>query len=230
MEERLNKYLASNGICSRRSADEIIKQGKVKVNGNIVQTLGTKVNDTDIVEVDNMIVKTVKARIYIALNKPVGYVTTANEQFGRPCVTDIVNVGERIYPVGRLDMYSEGLILLTNDGEFVNRVIHPSHHISKTYEVLLNKEIMDKDISTLITGVDIGGYVTKEAKVIRLSNDLIQITIFEGKNRQIRKMCEMLGYKVKRLRRIKIGKLELGSLKCGKYKILSSREIEKIFE
>lgn len=230
MEERLNKFLANSGVCSRRKADEYIERGRVSVNGKVVAEMGYKVKTEDVVKVDNKVVQTYFEKVYIKLNKPVGYVSTAKEQFSRPCVKDLVKTSARLYPVGRLDMYSEGLIILTNDGDFVNRVIHPTRHVSKTYEVVLTKAISDADIDSLRKGVDIGGYITKQALVKRLASDKVEIVLFEGKNRQIRKMCEVLGYKIKQLKRIKIGELELGSLKSGKYEVLSLEEVKKVFK
>ncbi len=230
MEERLNKFLATSGVCSRRKADEYIQDGRVVVNGKIITEMGYKVKPEDLVEVDGKSIRNTQEKVYIKLNKPVGYVSTAKEQFCRPCVTDLVKSSVRLYPVGRLDMYSEGLILLTNDGDFVNKVIHPTKHVSKTYEVTLTCDITDKDIDVLSSGVDIGGYVTKRAIVTRLQNNIIEIVLFEGKNRQIRKMCEALGYKIQKLKRTKIGVLELGSLKCGKYEVLSKEDVDKIFK
>lgn len=165
------------------------------------------------------------------LNKPKGYVTTSNDQFGRKKVLDLIKEEDiRIYPVGRLDMYTEGLLLLTNDGNFANEIIHPSKHITKTYEVMLNKEITEKDIKMLEDGVDIGGYITKEAKVYKKNKGTIAISIYEGKNRQIRKMIEKIGYKVINLKRIEVGNLKLEKLAVGKYKFLTESDISKIFE
>lgn len=230
MEERLNKFLANNGVCSRRKADEYIESGRVSINGVVVTELGTKVTEKYKVWVDGKEITDDSQKMYVKLNKPTGVVSTAKEQFGRQCVTDLVDAKVRLYPVGRLDMYSEGLILLTNDGEFANRITHPRSHVSKTYEVTLTQEVLDEDIEKLKSGVDIGGYVTKKAEVTRLDENVLKIVIYEGKNRQIRKMCEVTGYKVKKLKRIKIGELELGNLKIGKYEFLSMDDIEKIFK
>lgn len=230
MEERLNKFLANNGVCSRRKADEYIESGRVSINGVVVTELGTKVTEKDKVWVDGKEITDDSQKMYVKLNKPTGVVSTAKEQFGRQCVTDLVDAKVRLYPVGRLDMYSEGLILLTNDGEFANRITHPRSHVSKTYEVTLTQEVLDEDIEKLKSGVDIGGYVTKKAEVTRLDENVLKIVIYEGKNRQIRKMCEVTGYKVKKLKRIRIGELELGDLKIGKYEFLSMDDIEKIFK
>ena len=230
MEERLNKFLSRSGVCSRRKADEYIESGRVSVNGNIVRELGVKVKDTDVIAVDKNEVDKTEEKIYIKLNKPVGFVSTAKEQFGRPCVTDLVKITVRLYPVGRLDMFSEGLIILTNDGDFVNKVIHPTQHVKKTYEVTLSTKISENDIESLKNGIDIGGYITKEAFVNKIKDNVIEIIISEGKNRQIRKMCEALGYKVVKLKRTKIGQLSLGSLKPGEYERLDERDIKKIFK
>lgn len=230
LEERLNKFLSRSGVCSRRKADEYIEAGRVSVNGNIVRELGVKVKDTDVIAVDKNEVAKTEEKIYIKLNKPVGFVSTAKEQFGRPCVTDLVKSTVRLYPVGRLDMFSEGLIILTNDGDFVNKVIHPTQHVKKTYEVTLSTKISENDIESLKNGIDIGGYITKEAFVNKIKDNVIEIIISEGKNRQIRKMCEALGYKVVKLKRTKIGQLSLGSLKSGEYERLDERDIRKIFK
>lgn len=230
MEERLNKFLSESGVCSRRKADEYIECGKVSVNGNVVTELGFKVNENDIVQVDGKKIAKVSEKVYIKLNKPTGYVSTVSEQFGRPCVVDLVKSNVRLYPVGRLDMYSEGLIILTNDGDFVNKVIHPTQHVKKTYEVTLTTKISDEDVKKLQNGIDIGGYVTKKALVNRINGNTIEIIINEGKNRQIRKMCEALGYKVAKLKRVKIGELTLGELKPGEYERLSMEKVKDIFK
>lgn len=231
MEEiRINKYISESGICSRRAAEELIKLGKVKINGKVITELGTKVKNNDLVEVNEHDITNVQQKRYIILNKPIGYVTTSKEQFNRKSILDLVNIEERVYPVGRLDMYSEGLLILTNDGEITNAITHPSKHISKTYIATLNKEIAKIDILKLEGGIDIGGYVTSKALVKKLENNSIQITIFEGKNRQIRKMCECIGYTVIKLKRVSIGKLELGNLKSGEYKEITYEEIKKVFE
>lgn len=231
MEEiRINKYIASCGVCSRRNAEAFVLNGRVKINGQVVTELGTKVNNGDIVEVDGKQISLEQEKVYIMLNKPRGYVTTSKEQFSRPSVLDLLDVPQRVFAVGRLDMDSEGLLLLTNDGEFANRIIHPTKHIAKTYEVILKKEISDKDVEKLIQGVNIGGYVTRQAIVKKINNRNIIITIYEGKNRQVRKMCEAVGNKVVNLKRIEIGNLKLEGLQVGKYILLDKNKIEKIFK
>lgn len=231
MEEiRINKFIASSGVCSRRNAEAIILEGRVKVNGQVVAELGVKVTNADLVEVDGKKISLETNKVYIMLNKPRGYVTTSKEQFNRPSVLDLINVNERIFPIGRLDMDSEGLLLITNDGDFANKIIHPTKHVAKRYEVHLNKDISDQDIDGLRQGVDIGGYITRPAVVDKVNNKKITITIYEGKNRQVRKMCEVVGNKVVTLKRVAIGKLELGNLKTGEYRFLSKEETKKIFE
>lgn len=231
MEEiRINKFLASAGVCSRRDADEIILQGRVKVNGQVVTELGIKVGRDDEIKLDDNVISLTENKIYIMLNKPRGYITTLKEQFNRPCVLDLLDVTDRVFPVGRLDMDSEGLLLLTNDGELTNRIIHPTKHVSKKYEVVLREKISCEQIEKLESGVDIGGYITAPAKVVKAKDNMIYITIHEGKNRQIRKMCEVIGNKVISLKRISIGRLELGNLKAGEYIHLSDKQINKIFE
>ena len=231
MEEiRINKYIASCGVCSRRSAEELVLSGRVKINGQVVIDLGTKVKDNDIVELDGKIISAEQEKVYIMLNKPRGYVTTSKEQFGRPSVLDLLDIPQRVFAVGRLDMDSEGLLLLTNDGDFANKIIHPTKHISKTYDVVLKKEISSEDVEKLKQGVDIGGYITRPAIVERVDNKNITITIYEGKNRQVRKMCETVGNKVINLKRIAIGSLKLDNLKSGKYILLDEEKIKSIFE
>ena len=235
MEEmRLQKYLASCGVASRRKCEELILNGKIEVNGSTVFELGTKVNpDKDEVKYNGKVVKLEDEKIYILLNKPIGYVTTAKEQFGRDMVLDLVKVNKRIVPVGRLDMYTSGALILTNDGDFVNKLTHPSHEIDKTYNVTLKGIVSKEEIEKLQNGVEIDdGYVTKPAKVKILKIDeekkisRIQITIHEGKNRQVRKMCEAVGKRVLALHRCKIGTLDVKDLKLGEWRYLSKKEVE----
>ena len=236
MEEiRLQKYLSEAGIASRRKSEELILQGKIKVNGQVVTELGTKVNpEKDEVKYKDKLVKIENKKIYILLNKPIGYVTTAKDQFNRDSVLDLVKVKERIVPVGRLDMYTSGALILTNDGEFVYKVTHPKHEINKTYTVTL-KGIVDKNaIENLKDGVDIGGYVTKPAKVKILKLDKeknitrLEIIIHEGKNRQVRKMCEAVGHKVLALHRSAIAGVGVKDIELGKWRYLTKEEIRKI--
>ena len=234
MEEiRLQKYLAECGVASRRKCEEYILQGDVQVNNKVVTELGTKVNPKiDIVKLKNKEVKIEEKHIYILLNKPIGYVTTVSDQFDRDAVLDLVKVKERIVPVGRLDMYTSGALILTNDGDFVFKVTHPKHEITKTYTVTLKGIIQANEIEQLQKGVKIDDYITKPAKVKILKTDLekdisrIEITIHEGKNRQVRKMCEAIGKKVLALHRSKIGNIGVKDLKIGEWRYLKKEEIK----
>ena len=237
MEERLQKYLANCGVASRRKCEEYILQGKVKVNGEIVTELGTKINpEKDIIEIENKPVKENAKKIYILLNKPIGYVTTSDDQFGRDTVLDLVKVRERIVPVGRLDMYTSGALILTNDGDFVYKVTHPKHEINKTYTVTVKGIVQDSEVEQLRKGVKIEDYTTKPAKVKILKTDIekdisrLEITIHEGKNRQVRRMCEAVGRKVLALHRSKIGNIEVKDIELGKWRYLSSREVEQLIK
>jgi len=237
MEERLQKYLANCGVASRRKCEEYILQGKVKVNGEIVTELGTKINpDKDIVEFENKPVTENKKHVYILLNKPIGYVTTSDDQFGRDTVLDLVKVRERIVPVGRLDMYTSGALILTNDGDFVYKVTHPKHEIEKTYTVTVKGIVQNSEVEQLRQGVQIEDYTTKPAKVKILKTDIekdisrLEITIHEGKNRQVRKMCEAVGRKVLALHRSKIGSIGVKDLELGKWRYLSTKEVENLIK
>lgn len=227
---RINKYISSSGVCSRRNADDIISSGRVKINGQVITELGTKVTNKDVVEIDGKIISIEQNKVYIMLNKPKGYVTTSKEQFNRPSVLELINVRERVFAVGRLDMDSEGLLILTNDGDFANKIIHPTKHVSKAYEVKLKNKIEDAALDKLRCGVDIGGYVTKPAIVKKINDTELIIVICEGKNRQIRRMCEVVENKVISLKRVSIGGLDLGKLESGKYRMLSDEDVNKIFK
>ena len=236
MEEmRLQKYLAECGVASRRKCEQYILDGKVKVNGNIVTELGTKVNKNDIVEFQKKKVKIQDEKIYILLNKPIGYVTTVKDQFKRDTVLDLVKINKRIVPVGRLDMYTSGALILTNDGDFVNVLTHPKHEIKKTYNVTVAGKVIAEEVELLKKGVEIDNeYITKPAKVKILKIDeeknisRIQITIHEGKNRQVRKMCESIGKKVIALHRSKIGNIDVKNLKLGTWRYLTQKEISDL--
>lgn len=235
-EVRLQKYLAECGIASRRKCEEFITEGLVKVNGHIAE-LGTKVKpNVDKVEYDGRVIKLVeKDYTYILLNKPIGVVTTAEDQFQRETVLDLVKVKQRVVPVGRLDMYTSGALILTDDGDFIYKVTHPKHEINKTYTVTLVGEVTDEEIETLRAGVTIDEcYLTKPAKVKILKIDSekkisrVEITIHEGKNRQVRKMCEAVGRKVIALHRSKIGNLGVKDLKLGTWRYMTKKEVEGI--
>ena len=197
MEEiRLQKYLAEAGIASRRKCEEYITDGRIKVNGKIINELGTKVNpEKDEIYFDDKKIENKEELVYILLNKPIGYVTTAKDQFNRDTVMNLIKIKERVVPVGRLDMYTSGALLLSNDGNFVYKITHPKHEINKTYTVTLKGIVTKEDVEKLEKGVDIGGYTTKPAKVKILKTDIeknisrLEITIHEGKNRKVRKMC-----------------------------------------
>ena len=234
---RLQKFLADSGIASRRKSEEYILDGRIKVNGSIVTELGTKVDpESDIVEFDDIKVNNDnKKYVYILLNKPIGVVTTAEDQFGRDTVLDLVKVKERVVPVGRLDMYTSGALVLTNDGDFVYKVTHPKHEIVKTYTVTVKGIITKEETKALEEGVIIDEeYKTKPAKVKILKTDLekdisrVEIKIHEGKNRQVRKMCDAIGRKVLALHRSKIGNLEVKDMKIGTWRYLSKKEVEEI--
>ena len=237
MEERLQKYLAECGVASRRKCEELILQGKVKVNNQIVTELGVKVNpEKDIVKFEDKEVKPTSKMVYILLNKPIGYVTTADDQFGRDTVLDLVKVKERIVPVGRLDMYTSGALILTNDGDFVYKVTHPKHEIEKTYTVTVKGIIKNEEVEQLRKGVKIDDYITKPDKVKILKTDIeknisrLEIVIHEGKNRQVRKMCESVGRKVLALHRSKIGKIGVKDIELGKWRYLKDREIQELLK
>ena len=237
IEERLQKYLAECGVASRRKCEELILQGKVKVNNQIVTELGVKVNpEKDIVKFEDKEVKPTSKMVYILLNKPIGYVTTADDQFGRDTVLDLVKVKERIVPVGRLDMYTSGALILTNDGDFVYKVTHPKHEIEKTYTLTVKGIIKNEEVEQLRKGVKIDDYITKPAKVKILKTDIeknisrLEIVIHEGKNRQVRKMCESVGRKVLALHRSKIGKIGVKDIELGKWRYLKDREIQELLK
>ena len=233
---RLQKFLADSGVASRRKSEEYILDGRIKINGQIVTELGTKVNpNVDVVEFDDIEVMPSEKYVYILLNKPIGVVTTAEDQFGRDTVLDLVKVKERVVPVGRLDMYTSGALILTNDGDFVYKVTHPKHEIVKTYTVTVKGIITKEEVKKLEEGVVIDEiYTTKPAKVKILKTDVeknisrVEIKIHEGKNRQVRKMCEAIGRKVLALHRSKIGNIEVRDMKIGTWRFLNKKEVEEI--
>ena len=234
---RLQKFLANSGVASRRKCEELILDGKVSVNGQIVKELGTKVNPAvDKVEYCGNPVFISNKFVYILLNKPIGYVTTAKDQFDRDSVLDLVKVKERVVPVGRLDMYTSGALILTNDGDFVYKVTHPKHEITKTYTVTVRGIIENDAVEKLRNGVEIEDYKTRPAKVKILKTDeeknisRLEITIHEGKNRQVRKMCEAVGSKVVALHRSKIGDIGVKDLKLGTWRYLKDFEVKEILK
>lgn len=235
MEERLQKYLAKCGIASRRKCEEIILEGKVRVNGNTVTELGTKINpEVDTVEVDGKVISSEK-KVYILLNKPVGYVTTMSDEKERPTVMELLEgVKEKVVPVGRLDMFTSGLLLLSNDGDFVYKVTHPKHETTKTYIVKTRGVPRESDLEKLRVGVKIDDYITSPAEVNLLLKDntnnisRIWIRIHEGRNRQVRKMCEAIGLSVIALKREGVGNLTCEGVERGKWRYLTDEEVAEI--
>ena len=228
---RLQKYFTDLGIMSRRASEKVILAGNVKINGVTAQ-LGDKVDpENDTVIYNGKVIKPSNdKKRYIILNKPLGYVTTTSDEKGRETVLSLLtDVGERVYPVGRLDMYSEGLLILTNDGELTNRLTHPKHNMNKTYSVVIKGEISPDALHTLNSPMEIDGYKLKPVKVrvvsLKNGNSNTLFTLSEGRNRQIRKMCEACGLTIMKLTRISIGKLKLGELERGKWRELTKDEV-----
>ena len=278
MIERLQKFLANSGVASRRKCEDLILAGRVKVNGEVVTELGRKIDrDKDVVRFDDKEIKQQKNKVYILLNKPIGYVTTMKDQFNRDSVIDLVKINERVVPVGRLDMYTSGALILTNDGDFVEKVTHPRNEIEKTYNVTLAGKVTNEDVEKLRNGVEINIendnakynnkynekyndknnekqdrkysekyndnnnnkinkklYKTGKAKVKILKIDdeknisRLQITIHEGKNREVRKMCEAIGKKVIALHRAQIGNITVKDLPLGKWRYLKQSEVDRL--
>lgn len=237
MEVRLQKFMAECGVASRRKSEELILDRKVKVNGKVVSELGTKIDtDKDVIEVDGEIVSSEK-KVYILLNKPVGYVTTMSDEKERPTVMELLEgVKEKVVPVGRLDMFTSGLLLFSNDGEFVNKVTHPKHETTKTYIVKTRGVPKESDLEKLRRGVKIETYITSPAKVELLMKDntnniaRIWIQIHEGRNRQVRKMCEAIGLSVIALKREGVGNLNCEGVERGKWRYLTEQEVKDIME
>lgn len=232
---RLNKYIAQSGIASRRKADELTLQGKVKINGIVMKEPGYDVADGDIVEVNGKIIKPISRKVYIMLNKPKGFITSAEDERNRPTVMELVSdIDERIYPIGRLDFNTSGMLLMTNDGDLAYKLAHPKNQIYKTYRARISGQISAEKLYKLRNGVDIGGYITSKAivDVVKQSkrSAIVEIKIHEGKNRQVRKMFAAVGNKVLDLERIAIGELYLGHLKQGHYRKLTQKEIQYLKE
>ena len=235
MKERLQKIISASGLMSRRAAEELIAAGKVSVNG-VTAALGDKAEaGIDRILVDGKALPSAGEKLYIMLNKPRGYVTTLSDEKGRKNVTELIKeLGTRLYPVGRLDMYSEGLLLMTNDGDFANRLMHPSHEIDKCYHTWVKGEDMGWAVELLRCPMEIDGYVTSPAEVdileLKGEEALLAITIHEGRNRQVRKMCEAAGLKVTRLMRVSEGGVKLGTLKSGRWRRLTEEELNMLLE
>lgn len=231
---RIQKLLADAGYCSRRKAEELIRQGRVQRNGRPVG-LGDKADPRDLITVDGQKINVPKKKNlrYIMLHKPRGYVTTVSDELERRCVMDLLEgVEERVYPIGRLDRNSEGLLLLTNDGSFANGIMHPSRHVSKTYRVTVRPSVTEEQLVALANGIELDGKKTLPATVVVMTNEpgrvVLQMTIKEGRNRQIRRMCEAVGLEVARLRRTSVGPLKLGMLAPGKWRDLTAEELRAI--
>lgn len=239
MEERLQKYMARCGVASRRKCEEIILSSKVKINDKIVNELGVKIDPSkDKVFYNGKRILPEENKLYIMLNKPEGYITSVKDEKGRKTILDLVKVNERIYPIGRLDYDSSGLILLTNDGDIYNKIIHPRVEVEKKYIALCKGVFSDEEIKKFENGIDIGGYITANAKIKLIDkekdkktnavNSLVEIIIHEGKNRQIRKMCSALGHEVITLKRVAVGDIKLGYLKRGEWRNLTEDELNYI--
>lgn len=231
---RIQKILADAGCCSRRKAEALIEQGRVQRNGRPVK-LGDKASPKDLITVDGarIAIPRKKHLRYIMLNKPRGYVTTVSDELERRCVMDLLDgIEERVYPIGRLDRNSEGLLLLTNDGNFANGIMHPSRHVSKTYRVTVRPAVTEEQLVQLADGIVLDGKKTLPATVVVMTNEpgrvVLQMTIKEGRNRQIRRMCEAVGLEVARLRRTSVGPIKLGMLKPGTWRDLTPEELRAI--
>ena len=234
-EVRLQKFMADQGVASRRKSEDLIRAGKVKVNGHVAE-IGMKINPRkDLVTVGKQKLTNVKNRkmVYVILNKPRGYVTTVSDELGRKTVMDLLpDFGCRIYPVGRLDKDSEGLLLLTNDGSFTNCMTHPSHEYAKVYRVTVRPAVNDDILFNLRNGIEIDGRMTAPCEVTVLTEEenrvVLEFILHEGRNRQIRKMCESQGLEVAKLKRISIGPVKLGMLKQGDYRELTEQDVKKL--
>ena len=234
-ETRIQKALSENGIISRRKAEELIQQGKIQVNGHPA-VLGQKIDpvkDAITISGERVYLERSTRKIYVMINKPRGYVTTMSDELGRRCIKELIDdVPERVYPIGRLDKDSEGLLLLTNDGEFANFIMHPSHHVSKTYRVTVRPSVSDEQLIQLSSGVEIDGRMTAPAVIHVLEKQpgrvVLQMVIHEGRNRQIRKMCEAVGLEVARLKRTSVGPVKLGMLQPGEWRELKPSEVGMI--
>ncbi len=227
---RLNKFLSNSGVASRRKCDQLILDGKVFVNGKQVVELGTQINEKkDKIMVEGMIVKLPSSFVYIKLNKPKGYTCTSSDEKGRKTIYDLIDCKERLFSIGRLDYDTEGLIILTNDGDFANKVAHPKYQIDKEYRVTCEGEIKESELAVMRKGVVIDGERMPSAKVEKLSFEngftKLSVVIYEGQNRQIRRMFEAIGHAIKLLKRIRIGEVKLGGLNRGEYKDLTEDEL-----
>jgi 23S rRNA pseudouridine2605 synthase len=231
---RLNKFISNSARTARRKADELIIQGRVTVNKKIVKEPGIRIDpENDVVKLDGEKLKPVKQWVYIVLYKPAGYITTTSDDRGRPTVMDLIGLNARLYPVGRLDYDTEGVLLLTNDGYFANLMMHPSREVFKVYLVKVDKPVQPRDIEKLRKGIVIDGRPTARAEVKIIENSdyrCLRISIHEGRNRQIKRMFEALGYRVVKLKRIQFAGIGLGGLKPGQWRYLTVDELKKATE
>ncbi|MGI6669277.1 MAG: pseudouridine synthase [Acetivibrionales bacterium] len=232
---RLQKYLAACGLASRRKCEELISQGRVQVDGRVVTEQGFKIKGNEVIKVDGAVVGNEQKKVYILLNKPEGYISSVKDQFSRKTVLDLVDdVRERIYPVGRLDYDTSGLIILTNDGEFANMIMHPSHGLKKAYRAVISGTLSSKEVERLKEGIAVEDYITAPADVRVIKpgrhESVVEIAIHEGKNRQVRKMFESLGHRVIKLKRIAIGAVTINGLAEGRWRHLRKSEIALLYK
>ena len=231
---RLQKFIAECGIASRRNAEKIIESGRVRVNGELVDFMGCVIDpERDVVEIDGRVIKTETKKHYIMLHKPKNYVTTVSDDLGRPTVMELVrDISARIYPVGRLDFDTTGLLIMTNDGDFANILTHPRHDVNKTYIARIDRPLSEEELERLQRGIDLDGIKTAPAKAENIKRPQkgyeVKITIHEGRNRQVRRMLDAVGVNVMSLKRISVGSLTLGNLPEGKWRRLSDAEINKL--
>ncbi len=227
---RLNKYIAQSGVASRRKADQLTINGAVRINGQVMKEPGYDVQPEDTVEINGLVLHPATKKIYIVLNKPQGYITTVSDEQDRPTVMDLItDITERVFPVGRLDYNTTGLLILTNDGELSQKLTHPQHQVTKTYHARVSGVLSNERLNKLRSGVDIGGFVTSKARVEILKqgdkSTIVEIEISEGKNRQVRKMFTAVGCKVQELERVSMGEIRLGRLLQGHYRKLTAQEV-----
>lgn len=233
MEERLQKLIAQSGICSRRKAEELILAGKVKVNGKVVTTLGTKASSSDRITVNGKAISK-DEKVYYVLNKPKGCITSMKDEKDRPTVMDYVPSDVRVFPIGRLDYDTSGVLLLTNDGDFANKMMHPRYHLPKTYEINLQGMLSEDDVRKLRKGFSYNGETFAPAKVFIKNKDvtrdrmLVDLTIYEGKNHQVKKMMEALGHEVRRLNRSALGFVRVDDMRPGECRRLKRYDVRKL--
>ncbi len=233
--ERLQKIIASKGYCSRRKAEELISSGKVKVNGNIIKELGYKADHSDFIEVEGNPLGDKEDKVYYLLNKPRGIITSSNDDKGRKTVVDLIKTDKRIYPVGRLDYDTTGLLILTNDGDLTRYLTHPKNNIEKVYVAKVKGLINKEDLKTLCSGVIIDGKITSKckAKILKIdkknNSSVVELIIHEGRNHQVKKMLQTIGYDVLKLKRESIAFLTLDGVKSGEYRELSIKEVKKLY-